>query len=544
MKKRERTRSSLTFRAKYPKQLRDWRIENGLSQEDLAARLGIAIKSWQKIERRETVGINIMKKVAAMRGESIDEIFDIPRQTLRQMSGSMPLWPSFAGKSLTDAQLASLRRTAWSLNLSDAKLVDDVIQRMNMDGRLQRALRFRENERAIYKSGKISELLRRYYKDGFSGHHLVPYAIRVGGEQIDSHIVISSEAPAFVIDLKQNTESFQLEASPPNMPPPDYEQLVEYLADAFLLNVRADNDPVFCLRSIDLPAPLKPISFSLAHYFQYRLSYGALGREAVKVLSNPTLSVDKVLANREQVLPKRWNLLRDASALLQFQDGMRVGGVNVFFALRRPHPDNDFAFYVEERSVAVESAQRETCVIPSGFHQPLASIHAAAQISIKESAFRELWEELFNSKKVISHDGHTEPDWYYDYHPLSWFKNNPEKFLHEYICFGLDLIDGSYQCGILLLVMDTRYWRKYHNRICTNFEFRHSGSKLVPISTKRPADIISALTNQALTDTSLLILAEGLQRLQEIEELKKYVDIPKIERVIAKPQNRLPKLQK
>src|ERR1043165_2725988 len=107
MKKRKRTRSSPTFPARNHDQLHEWRMGTGLSQEAFARSLDIATKSWQKIERGGAVGIDIMKKVAAKRGESIDEVFDIPRQTLRQLSGSIHLWPSFAGKSLTEAQLAS-----------------------------------------------------------------------------------------------------------------------------------------------------------------------------------------------------------------------------------------------------------------------------------------------------------------------------------------------------------------------------------------------------------------------------------------------------
>src|SRR6266853_438067 len=326
-----------------------------------------------------------------------------------------------------------------------------------------------------------TQLLEQYYRSSLADSGLTLCAIEIDGEVIDTHIVTSSAMAAFAVNLKEEHSLFRLVNPSFTAPRLNYQQLVSFIADSLLLKVRVKDEPVFCLHDIDPKSPESPISFCIAKYLEYRLTLGSLRHELIRGLIRSKFNVQKAYKDRDSLLLRRKRLLKNAGAILAFRDRLCVGGVNVFFAVRRP---DDFAFYVEERSDEVASARREACIIPTGFHQPLTSIHAAAQISIRESVFRELWEELFNGRKVISHDGHTEPDWYYQYPPLAWFKHNKDDFLHEWICFGLDLIDGSYQFGIFLIVNDARYWEKYRRRIATNYEFRHTGTSLVPSSTK------------------------------------------------------------
>jgi DNA-binding XRE family transcriptional regulator len=527
MKKKETAGSYPSTRALKPDKLEKLRKQKFGSRAEFADYVGISEKTVQNAENGKPIKEANAAAIASALKRRFDQLF-LVREGKRVSDIAIHPRPVF-GRALSSKELKIVSGIAQSVGVSESRLVDDVSRGMNEKGRLARLLKFREDEYTIRAERKDTQLLAQYYRDSLAKCGLGRYAINLDGEIINTHIAVSSAMPVFKVDLEEERSLFGLVNSSFATPQPTYKQIVNFMVDSLLLGVRVKNEPVFCLHDIDLKFPKAPISFRMAKYLEYRLGLGSLRNELIRGLVRSKLDVKKAYSKRESLLPCRKQFLKDGGTLLAFHDRLCVGGVNVFFALKRP---NDFAFYVEERSEAVASARREACIIPSGFHQPLTSIHAALQISVRESVFRELWEELFNGKKVISHDGHTEADWYYQYPPLAWFERHKKDFQHEWICFGLDLIDGSYQFGIFLIVNDSRYWEKYRRRIATNYEFRHTGAKLVPISTKDRNGISELLRNPYLAHTSVFTLAEGLQRLQALDKERRYVDIPEIKRLI------------
>lgn len=55
--------------------LKEARLENNLTQEDMARQLGIALRTYQNIEKRGDTTVKIAKNIAIILGKTIEELF-------------------------------------------------------------------------------------------------------------------------------------------------------------------------------------------------------------------------------------------------------------------------------------------------------------------------------------------------------------------------------------------------------------------------------------------------------------------------------------
>lgn len=55
--------------------LKDYRIKSNLTQEELARILGITLRTYQNIEKRNDTTVRLAKNIAVILGASIEEIF-------------------------------------------------------------------------------------------------------------------------------------------------------------------------------------------------------------------------------------------------------------------------------------------------------------------------------------------------------------------------------------------------------------------------------------------------------------------------------------
>jgi hypothetical protein len=109
---------------------------------------------------------------------------------------------------------------------------------------------------------------------------------------------------------------------------------------------------------------------------------------------------------------------------------------------------------------------------------------------------------------------------------LHWFETaNPKQFILELVSFGLNLFDGTFEFGVLLVVKDERYWRRYEGDIQVNDEV--DDNKTPPFSTKDTKGLAEIIEDPRCADTSLIALVEGLRRLKQIEPTR--VSLPEIE---------------
>lgn len=385
-----------------------------------------------------------------------------------------------------DLNVAAISDLARSLSMEPTKLMAAIFKKLRQADIVE-LTEEADTEHRIRHNNLQTELLTWLYPDdALLEHNLARYVAKVNGIQVRTNIAVRSDADeiGMAIDLKHDNGWFALREPEFKMPSiaDKYDEVAEFVVDSALLGVRAANDPVFCLQNLAFNEPSNPTTFFLANYFEYRLTSGKLGAELSQALRkhNPKeISISQ--------LKRRSNILPNIRSLTKFSHRFCVGGVNVLFALRKPN--GDFEFFVQERSENVASARGEVSLIPSGFHQPLTQQHASDEVSITKSVLREIWEEVFNGDDVVSHGGHAKADSYFKHQQIGWFKDNPNEFIFKLVCFGLDLIDGSYQFGVLLAVNNPDYWQSYGDDIYTNYEFKRRGNvRMIPV---RDADEIA-----------------------------------------------------
>lgn len=55
--------------------LKETRIKNGFTQEQLARKVNVSLRTYQNIERRNDTTVKIAKEISRVFGETIEEIF-------------------------------------------------------------------------------------------------------------------------------------------------------------------------------------------------------------------------------------------------------------------------------------------------------------------------------------------------------------------------------------------------------------------------------------------------------------------------------------
>jgi transcriptional regulator with XRE-family HTH domain len=528
MKNKERVRSYPSVLALDPKRLRALRLNKKFgSQEAFAQYLGIDVRTIGSAERGKRIREDIAAAIARALEEPVGELFDMPDDRMGtgiHLGHRRTLTRSFPG----DMNITAILEVARTVGKNGPEFLENVLARIRQDDR--RFILLGEAESKMRREKISNRLLSLYYPDPtLSALGLARYVVSVDGQLVETNIAVTRKRYALSVGLKGEQDAFSYVDRSFHAPSPSDEEIVNLVAASVEHDVRVTNNPVFCLQEFDPTLSRSPITFSLATYLEYRLTYGKLEEELVEGLIETSLNPEDAIARRNELLPRRRALLPDVAAISNVSHRLCVGGVNVLFALRRPAPYNDFAFFIGERSDKVASARGVRCLIPSGFHQPFTQASAAAEVSICASVFRELWEELYRGDEVISHDGHVKPDWYFKYPQLGWFRKRNAKFEHEIVSFGLHLKDGGYQFGVLLAVDDPRYWTKYGNDICTNYEFRNTGTHAVAISTKDARGLAALLTDPLCANSSVFVIVEALLRLKALEP--KWVTLPQIERV-------------
>ena len=266
-------------------------------------------------------------------------------------------------------------------------------------------------------------------------------------------------------------------------------------------------------------------SFSLAEYKNYKVTLGLLEEELVQALVDADLDPKLAFEKRESLLMGRNKFLRDCKTIAEYSNRLCVGGTNVLLAFRRSE-ENDFVFFLKRRSRKVSTGRGVFSLIPSGMHQPDLVANARKEAPIAATVYRETLEELFGGKEVETSNGHQADRRYRFAEQLHWFETaNPKQFILELVSFGLNLFDGTFEFGVLLVVKDERYWRRYEGDIQVNDEV--DDNKTPPFSTKDTKGLAEIIEDPRCADTSLIALVEGLRRLKQIEPTR--VSLPEIE---------------
>jgi hypothetical protein len=200
-----------------------------------------------------------------------------------------------------------------------------------------------------------------------------------------------------------------------------------------------------------------------------------------------------------------------------------AGGTNVLFAFRMSDRD-DFAFHFKRRSKKVSTAKRAFCLVPSAMHQPTTRSRAEEEASVAATVYREIDEELFGAPETPPYDNRLGARLYMEEPHLAWFINHPDRFRLEVVSFGLNLVDGTFEFGVLLVVDDESYGQ-YWNKMKTNKEF--FDDETPPIRTSNESRLAAIMTDPRSADTSLIALVEGIRRMNHLYPSS--VHLPNIE---------------
>jgi hypothetical protein len=381
-------------------------------------------------------------------------------------------------------------------------------------------------EETIQSQDLGTRFLRMYYPDiDLSRRGLYRCKFAVDDEVISADIVSEKSWLGVKLPLENEQNHYRLVSNKLERMNISEIEAAKLLLAFERRNVKIYNEPIFSLQEIHLGSKLS-VSFSLAHYFDYKFKFGLLEDELVQALVDSELSLANAINKRDREFQLRNEILPDANAVAEFSKRICAGGANILLAFRRPAPYDDFIFLIKKRSQQVSSGRGVLGLVPTGCHQPITVATASQEVSLTSTIYREIFEELFGGDEVNTEKNHLAPDWYMDYPQLDWFRKNKNQFVLEVTSFGLNLLEGTYEFGILFAIEDPSYWSQFGRTIVTNFEVLDYETP--PISTRiDSARLATILRNPMTADVSVFSLAHGLHRLKDLHPSR--VKLPRIE---------------
>jgi len=273
-----------------------------------------------------------------------------------------------------------------------------------------------------------------------------------------------------------------------------------------------DQDHYRMLNIVGFPRNLE-VSFALDTYYRYRFGVGLIVEELTAALMESGFDIEAVVRGRADYLPLREYFLPNASRFEDYQSRVCLGGVEVTFAMARP--EADFVILTQVRSSQVDGAQGWRSIVPMAYHQPM--VDADAEASIESSVFREIFEELFAGKEAEENVKRIEPDWYVGESPaLKWLKRSRHNLTVKCTSFGLNLLLGTYEFGILLVVHDPAFWKRFGKQISTNWEIKKS-KKIETESSSNLSGLAGLIAEEPWAGPGLMSLVEGLTLLKALE---------------------------
>ncbi len=301
----------------------------------------------------------------------------------------------------------------------------------------------------------------------------------------------------------------------------DVDRVAKYAALAAISGSKLYDQELYRLLAVNgFPGDLE-VCFTLDSYFRYRHGVGLLVEELTFALIENNLNVESVLRRSADSLPLRQYFLPNTSRFEDYDSRVCAGGVAVTFAMARA--EGDFVIPVQVRSQQVDGGQGLRSVMPMAYHQPMTD--AEKEIDLESTVFREVFEEVFGGEEAGQNVKRIKHDWYFDKdagtgRPISpalyWIKKNRPSVTVRCTGFDLNLLYGTYDFGILLVVHDPAFWRKFEAEVVTNWEIKKA-KKVTTASSKE----LSSLTNMIECDPwagqGLMSLVEGVTLLKELE---------------------------
>lgn len=381
------------------------------------------------------------------------------------------------------------------------------------------------------------ELLRLFYADvDLKAHGLFRFRYRVKNDEVTTNMASSRDWLNLSVPITElSYQKFPIEERLFKWPVTSQGEKENLIRELEKKSVMFHNKPIYCLQSFN-PHGQTIASFSVAEYIDYKIGLGRLEEELTRALVTSELSPQTAFQKRFADMPLRNKLLPNSEVVADYASRLCAGGTNILLAMRVPH-DEGFVFFLKRRSIKVSTGRRMFSLVPSGMHQPTSVANAQQESSIASTVYREMYEELFQGKDAEGPDRHLASRWFMSKPQLTWLVEHPDKVVLEIVSFGLNLVDGTFEFGVLLMINDPSFWRTFLSTMELNDEFDdYETSEYSTLDSNR---LFSALTDPFCADQSLIVLVQGLQRLKEIEPNR--VALPDIE-VFRGGRHRAPKL--
>ena len=358
------------------------------------------------------------------------------------------------------------------------------------------------------------ELLKLYYPDKtLREQGLCRFSFVVNGRTVSTNIATKADWLNLGIPIDERDENrFSLQSpifKGPTVSPSEENALRHYLTTR---EITFHNKPIYCLQSFT-PTRKQIAEFSLHKYLDYKIKIGFLEAELTQALQDSENKPSDAFRMRRRRMTLRNELLPDSGAVAGFRR-LCAGGTNVLLALRRPGEDG-FVCFVKRRSGRVSTGAHLLSLLPSGMHQPTNAANAPFETSIAASVYRETYEELLGGEDVEAEDPHIAPLWFMSRPPLKWITEHRDRVKTEIVSFGLNLVDGTYEFGVLFVINDEEYWRLFQADMRPTLK-EFDDSETPYFSTLDTGRLAALMRNSEFADTSLIALIEGLLRLNSI----------------------------
>ena len=291
--------------------------------------------------------------------------------------------------------------------------------------------------------------------------------------------------------------------------PFDLNLIPERLATLERRKLKLWNAPIYRLERIAVADGVLSLDFSRDDFLRYRYTICYLLDQLVDVLLNTNYDVGQIVGALST--RGRSHYLPNAAALVDFKNHICAGGVGVTVAFARKS-ERDFVIPLQRRAGNVADGQDLFSIIPKAFHQP--TVDPVAEVGLDATVFREFYEELLGGEEAedprTSRHRRIAHDWYRRVaEPVSWFEKHTGAYdLHVVYC-GINALHGNYEFGLLLVVHDEYYWRKFRHELRTNWEASDSTEPLV--STKDTAGLADLVGRPNWADESLVAFVRSLQ---------------------------------
>jgi hypothetical protein len=394
-----------------------------------------------------------------------------------------------------------------------------------------------EQQRASVRHHMLLEVLKGYYGSPLAGSapsKFLWYSVAINGRSsVMTSAVVKPEWVGLDVDLEdiECDLSSRYAAGPASLdiahstvestrsglgiynPRVSEDRVAQYLA--LLANSRIFDADLY--RLLDTKTFPHRVLFAIDRFKNYRAGVGLLMEELAVALMEANFDVTRVLQDPARNLPLRDYFLPNVTRFEDYDSRVCAGGIEVTLAMARG--EGDFVVPIQRRSAAVGENQGLLAVMPCAFHQPM--VDALEEVNPISSVYREIFEELFEGEETEKDVRHITHDWYFKKHPaLRWLRKHKHNVTVMCTCFGLNLMAGNYEFGVLMVVHDPAFWRRFGGEISYNWEACNVRTTM----TGPTGDLSRLIADEAWADASLLSLVEGLTRLKALEP-KRVVDL-------------------